>query len=213
MPYGSSFIRSCLSTSGPFLPWIIDWGTTDLGTIWSGFYCHFMDIIFLNLSHIIIKSAPLLLPAHSLLSSHPLRLTASVLRSLRSLRPKASRSVLKGEERESWAEVTRGMKSEPSLTDATRVSDEEGKWQGEGRSQGTTLPTALTTITIIVQFFPAVTNDFLFHIPVTFRLRYGSVVIASRSSFSPTVPVGDGSPPGATLRYACPSGDTERRWV
>lgn len=69
----------------------------------------------------------------------------------------------------------------------------------------------LTTITIIVQFFPAVTNDFLFHIPVTFRLRYGSVVIASRSSFSPTVPVGDGSPPGATLRYACPSGDTERR--
>ena len=119
MPYGSSFIRSCLSTSGPFLPWIIDWGTTDLGTIWSGFYCHFMDIIFLNLSHIIIKSAPLLLPAHSLLSSHPLRLTASVLRSLRSLRPKASRSGLKGEERESWAEVTRGMKSEPSLTDAT----------------------------------------------------------------------------------------------
>ena len=124
MPYGSSFIRSCLSTSGPFLPWIIDWGTTDLGTIWSGFYCHFMDIIFLNLSHIIIKSAPLLLPAHSLLSSHPLRLTASVLRSLRSLRPKASRSGLKGEERESWAEVTRGMKSEPSLTDATRVSEE-----------------------------------------------------------------------------------------
>lgn len=43
----------------------------------------------------------------------------------------------------------------------------EAKWQGEGRSQGTTLPTALTTITIIVQFFPAVTNDFLFHIPVT----------------------------------------------